>query len=84
VGIAILDHPANPHHPVRWHVRAYGLFAANPFGNATFSGDKTAAHIPTTLEPGQSLRFRYRVIIHPGDAMTAKIADQWTKYSAAK
>ena len=21
LGIAILDHPANPHHPVRWHVR---------------------------------------------------------------
>jgi len=27
VGIAILDNPANPRHPVRWHARAYGLFA---------------------------------------------------------
>lgn len=80
VGLAILDHPANPGHPVRWHVRAYGLFAANPFGNATFTGDKSQAK-ETVLEPGKSLRYRYRLIIHPGDAKSADIAGLWRKYS---
>ena len=41
VGVAILDHPENPRHPVRWHARGYGLFAANPFGVAAFTNDKS-------------------------------------------
>jgi hypothetical protein len=82
VGIAILDHPGNPRHPVRWHVRAYGLFAANPFGQDVF--DKSLPDGSVTLEPGKSLRYRYRVIIHPGDAKSADIAAQWTKYSSGK
>jgi hypothetical protein len=82
LGVAILDHPANPGHPVRWHVRAYGLFAANPFalGLAGFIPDKTQDG-SKTLEAGQSFRFRYRVIVHPGDAKTADIAGAWTKYA---
>src|SRR5262249_33100599 len=80
VGIAILDHPANPRHPVRWHVRAYGLFAANPFGLSTFTNDKSQDG-EMTLEPGKSLRYRYRIIIHPGDVESARIAAQWDKYS---
>ncbi|MBZ5621093.1 MAG: PmoA family protein [Acidobacteriia bacterium] len=83
VGIAILDNPANPRHPVRWHVRAYGLFAANPFGVSTFTNDKSQDG-STTLEPGQSLRYRYRVIIHPGDAASAGIAKLWDQYTAVK
>jgi hypothetical protein len=79
VGIAILDHPSNPHHPVRWHARGYGLFAANPFGAHTF--DKTLPETPTVLEPGQKLRFRYRVIIHPGDGKSANLAAEWAKYT---
>jgi hypothetical protein len=83
VGLAILDHPSNPHHPVRWHARAYGLFAANPFGLAVFTNDKSQSGA-VTLEKGQSLRFRYRVVIHPGDAATAKIEEAWTKFAAMK
>ena len=82
VGVAILDHPENPGHPVRWHVRNYGLFAANPFalGLAGFISDKTQDG-SKTLEPGQTFRFRYRVIVHPGDAKTADIAARWAKYA---
>jgi hypothetical protein len=83
VGVAILDHPGNPRHPVRWHARAYGLFAANPWGLSVFTNDKSMdGSMP--LETGKSLRYRYRVIIHPGDVKDAAIAAQWTKYTAAK
>ena len=82
-GIAILDHPANPHHPVHWHVRGYGLFAANPFGLAAFTNDK-AKSATTPVPAGLSLRFRYRMIVHAGDAKTAGIAAAWRKYSAEK
>jgi Methane oxygenase PmoA len=78
LGIAILDHPGNPR-PGRWHVRAYGLFAENPFGLAVFTGDATqngALAVPA----GGRLRFRYRVIVHPGDAKSSDIAGQWKRY----
>jgi hypothetical protein len=83
LGIAILDGPGNPHSPVRWHARAYGLFAANPFGLSAFTNDKSQSGA-TTLEPGKALRFRYRVIIHPGDAKTADIAGLWKRYAGGK
>jgi len=82
VGVAILDNPANPRSPVRWHARAYGLFAANPFGVATFTGDKSQES-PTTLEPGQKLRYRYRVIIHAGDAAAADLPAEYARYVKA-
>lgn len=81
LGIAIFDHPQNPRHPVRWHSRAYGLFAANPFGLSDFVRDKSKDGA-MTVEPGQKLRFRYRVIIHPGHGKSANIAGlyrDWTK-----
>ncbi len=80
VGIAILDNPGNPGHPVRWHVRAYGLFAANPFGLAVFTNDKTQDG-SKTLEPGQTLHYRYRVLLHDGDVKGANVADEWAKYA---
>ncbi len=81
LGIAIFDHPQNPRHPVRWHSRAYGLFAANPFGLADFVNDKSK-NGALTVDPPQTLRFRYRVVIHPGDAKSAGIErmyKDWTK-----
>jgi hypothetical protein len=80
VGVAILDNPENPRHPVRWHARGYGLFAANPWGLSVFTNDKSQ-NGAMTLDTGKSLRYRYRVIIHPGDAKDAGIAALWTKYT---
>lgn len=81
VGIAIFDHPENPKHPTYWHSRGYGLFAANIFGVKQFTkaGDGTM-----TLEPGQKLHFRYRVVIHPGDAASAKLAGLYEEYAKGK
>ena len=42
VGIAILNHPSSFRYPTHWHVRTYGLFAANPFGLHEFPGGKKA------------------------------------------
>ncbi len=78
-GIAMFDHPGNPGHPTAWHARGYGLLAANPFGAREFSGNKT----PTgglTLPPGSSVTFRYRVLVHAGDAITSRVAEQYRKW----
>lgn len=80
VGIAILDHPENPRHPTYWHVRGYGLFAANIFGVKEFTKDETK-NGSMALNKGETLRLRYRVIIHPGDEKTAGIASEYEKYS---
>jgi hypothetical protein len=80
LGIAILDHPSNPRHPTYWHSRSYGLFAANIFGLHDFLNDKNA-NGSMTLEPRKSIRFRYRVIIHPGDFETANISSEYQKFS---
>ena len=83
LGVAILDHPSNPKHPTYWHSRDYGLFAANIFGEHDYYNDKTKDG-GMTLEPGKSWRFRYRVVIHPGDTEAAGIAGMFTKWSAKK
>ena len=82
-GVAIFDHPSNPRYPTYWHARAYGLFAANPFGVRDFTGDK-AQDGSMTVEPGQSVRFRYRVVIHPGDTRAGGIADLYNQYRLQK
>jgi methane monooxygenase PmoA-like len=83
VGIAILDHPGNPRHPTYWHARAYGLFATNIFGVHDFENDKNRDG-SLTIRPGQPLRFRFRVVIHPGDANAAGIREIFSQYSATK
>ena len=72
VGVAILDHPTSFRHPTHWHVRDYGLFAANPFGyGAFYAGEKKdGSH---TLPKGEMMRFRYRVYFHHGPADTANV-----------
>lgn len=61
VTITILDHPLNPGFPTYWHARGYGLFAANPLGQKIFSNGKEELNL--TLAPGQSVTFRYRILI---------------------
>jgi hypothetical protein len=74
LGIAMMDHPGNANHPCRWHARDYGLVGTNPFANAAFGeGQKTPHH----QKKGETLRFRYRVLIHRGDAKQAKIEDAY-------
>jgi hypothetical protein len=83
LGIAIMDHPENPRHPTYWHSRAYGLFAANPFGVSDFERDKTK-NGAITLKKGEKMRFRYRVVIHPGDTQSAGIAALYKAYTGGR
>jgi len=80
VGIAIFDHPSNPRHPTWWHVRDYGLFAANPFGQHDFEKlpDKQAGNLK--LPKGESLTFRYRFYLHEGDNEKARVAEKYADY----
>jgi len=68
VGVAIFDNPQNSRRAI-WHSRGYGLFAANPFGRTAF--DKASPDGSVSLEPGATLHFRYRIIMHSGDAANA-------------
>ena len=81
VGVAMMDHPGNPRHPTYWHSRGYGLHSINPFGVSDFLNDKTKnGSLP--LEPGEHVRFRYRVVVHPGLAKD-KIAELYKQYVKA-
>jgi hypothetical protein len=79
VGITILNHPSSFRHPTHWHVRTYGLFAANPFGLHDFSNDKSKDG-SYTIPRGESITFRYRVVFHEGDASAANPAAAYQAY----
>lgn len=83
VGVAILNHPTSFRYPTRWHVREYGLFAANPFGLHDFEGgpEGAGAHV---IPEGETMTLRYRVIFHAGDEKEAKIAEAFERYAAEK
>jgi hypothetical protein len=78
VGVAILNHPDSFRFPTTWHVRTYGLFAANPFGWHDFRTNKSGEY---TVPAGKSVRFRYRVILHEGDTSSARIPEAFRAYA---
>lgn len=68
--IVIIDHPRNLGYPTYWHARGYGLFAANPLGQKVFSNGKETLNF--SLKQGQSVTFRYRVVIASGKQKLSK------------
>jgi hypothetical protein len=78
VGIAVLNHPGSFRYPTTWHVRTYGLFAANPFGWHDFG---MPARGDYTILTGQSIRFRYRVILHAGPTDPALMQRLFDSYA---
>ena len=70
-GIAIFDHPQNPHHPTLWHCRNDG------WACASFNGEA-----PLRLEPATTLRLRYRLCLHRGDAAAGQVARHYAQYAA--
>ncbi|MBX3240935.1 MAG: PmoA family protein [Chitinophagaceae bacterium] len=62
--VVIIDHPRNVGYPTYWHARGYGLFSANPLGQKAFSNGKEVLNF--SLKQGQSVTFRYRVVVASG------------------
>lgn len=82
VGMSVFYHPSSFAAPCSWHVRTYGLFAANPFGHYHFNGgDKTEG---VTLKDGQTMTIRCRVVLYQGDFDAEATAKAFAKYAAEK
>lgn len=84
VGIAMFDHPTNPRHPTWWHVRDYGLFAANPFGVHDFERLENPEAGNLKIAAGKSATFRYRFFFHAGDEKAGRVAERYKEYAAGK
>lgn len=80
VGIAVFEHPKSFRHPTTWHARAYGLLAANPFGLREFTKDPNKDG-SWTIPEGESLQFRYRVLIYDGKLSADQISSAYHEYS---
>jgi len=78
VGIAVFNHPGSFRFPTTWHVRPYGLFAANPFGWHDFGKSEKGDY---TIPAGQMIAFRYRVILHEGEMKPAALQQLFDGYA---
>lgn len=80
LGVAIFNHPDSFRYPTYWHVRTYGLFAANPFGLNKFTKGK----LPDgayTIPKDECITLRYRVFMHRGDEKEGKVAEAFSTYA---
>jgi hypothetical protein len=72
-GIAVMDHPENFGGDCPWFTREYGHLSPSPF---------EFVKEPWQLPMGQSIRLRYRVVLHAGTPKEAgldALYDQWLK-----
>ncbi len=80
-GITIMDHPSSFRYPTRWHVRDYGLFAANPFALKYYEPERgwSGDH---TIRSGDKLHFKYRIYVHEGDTTQGNCAEKYFGFIA--
>jgi hypothetical protein len=77
ISIIIFDYPTNPGFPAHFHARGYGLFSINNLGQQVFN---PAEPLQTfSLQPGQSLQFRHRMIIASGVEISPEKANKLYK-----
>lgn len=72
-GMAILQHPENSWYPSPWFTRDYGFFSPTPMYWP--EDDKS-----TSFKKGDTLKLKYRVIVHAGDTKTAGIEGIFNQY----
>jgi hypothetical protein len=82
VGIAMLAHPDSLQATPRWHVRTYGLFAANPIGAKDYSGGDVEGGLERP--EGEAILLRHRILLHEGNHTEADIAGAYTKYAESE
>lgn len=70
VGVAVMDAPTNFRFPTPWHVREYALIFASPFASHDYN--PAAPDGSLTLKPGEELKVRYRILIHPAGSDVAR------------
>ncbi len=69
-GIALFDHPSNPRHPVRFHVRNDGWMGPSFCNEGGF-----------VLDEGDTLTLRYRLYVHGPDATSETIETHWDTWA---
>jgi hypothetical protein len=77
IGVCLMDHPTNPRYPTHWHVRAYGLMTANPFGLHDFYNDSDTHRGDWTIPAYESRNFLYRVLIHRGSTEGGMVRERY-------
>lgn len=73
-GVTLFDHPGNLRHPAAWHVSSmpHELIQTPLF------------HGPYTLEAGKTLKFRFRIQVHSGEADKSLLENQWKDFESSK
>jgi len=82
-GVAILNHPSSINYPTYWHARNYGLFSANPLGQAAFqngTGNDNPVPFNLTLDKGESALFRFMLIIYDGPKTPEDMGKRFSDY----
>lgn len=69
-GITAYDHKDNERYPTTWHVRDYGLFAAN---NLHFKGG-------LTIEAGKSLTYKFRILLRRNEMTLDELEKRYQRY----
>lgn len=83
-GMVIMSHPDSFRPVPRWHVRTYGLFAANPFGGDKDFPKGEPAQGAVTLEQGETLTLNYRIVFYDGDVGADKIQKWFDAFANAE
>ena len=82
VGVAIFSDPKSAYGVPLWHVRPYGLHAANPFGKAPYTGNAEEKG-GLTVPAGESVNLRYRIYLHRGNEREGKVAEAFEAFTGA-
>lgn len=74
MGVTVFDNEKNERHPTAWHIRSYGLFAAN---NLYFKGG-------FDIPENESITYRFRVLFRTEDIPEKEISDRYIIYTLEK